>query len=452
MNASFGSRSWLLVVTLLWGLLPAGLSAQPDPVGLDPTLAAELEAVDEQIERALRTRYSAIPGLEGVEVAAEGGWLRLGGEVRSAELIELATAVAEQQEAVLRVDNRLILTSDVGQRLEPLLASLWERGSQLINALPLLIAALLIVVVSVWFGRWLSERKFIERRVRQQPFIIHLLRQAIRLVIFGIGLLIALDLLGATALLGALLGTAGVAGIAFGFAFRDVAENYIAGILLSLRQPFSPKDFVVVDGHEGVVARLNSRATILLTPDGNHLRLPNALVFKAVIVNYSRNPTRRFEFELGVATDTDLDRACSLAERTLEAMPGVLDDPRPLAVISQAGDSTIVLRVQGWVDQRQSDFLKLRSEAIRLVMSAFDQAGIEMPDPGLRVNVQERRQERQSATDSPPGQPSRLEEGSTKAALAGQRDTSPDSGVERVVDEERAAAGTDLLRSDAPRE
>jgi len=433
---------------LLLGALSAGLAAQPDPIEADPSLAAELAAVDEQIERALRTRYAAIPGLKDIQVDAEGGWLSLSGDVRDAELIQLAAVVAEQQEAVLQIDNRLTVTSDVGERVEPLLMSLWQRGSQLIDALPILIAALLIVLLSLWFGRWLSERRFIERRVRKQPFILHLLRHAIRVVSFGVGLLIALDLLGATALLGALLGTAGVAGIAFGFAFRDVAENYIAGILLSIRQPFSPKDFVVVDGHEGVVARLNSRATILVTPDGNHLRLPNALVFKAVIVNYSRNPTRRFEFELGVAPDTDLDQACRLAERTLNNLPDVLGDPPPLTFISQAGDSTIVLRVQAWVDQRKSDFLKLRSEAVRLVMNAFEQERIVMPEPGLRVSLQGR----ESAAETAAGEPARSEPRRSQASAASQRDVSPDHGVERVVDQERATAENDLLRPDAPQE
>lgn len=449
MKIILASRRMLIVLTLLLSfLLPSGLLAQQESSELDAALAAELADVDEQIERSLRTRFAAIPGLAEVEVDAEGGWLRLVGEVRSVELIDLAATIAQQQEAVLRVDNRLVVTSDVAERVEPLMESLQARGSQLIRALPLLIAALLIILVSLSAGRWLSERRFIERRVQHQPFILNLLRQAIRAVTFGVGLLLALDLLGATALLGALLGTAGVAGIAFGFAFRDVAENYIAGILLSIRQPFNPKDFVVVDGHQGVVARLNSRATILLTPDGNHLRLPNALVFKAVIVNYSRNPTRRFEFELGVAPDTDLDRACTLAEETLFALEGVLDDPRPLAVISHAGDSTIVLRVQGWVDQRKSDFLKLRSEAVRLVMNAFERDHIDMPEPGLRVDLHEAGASTESGTEDPirPGKRS------LETAAATHRDVSPDNSVDRVVDQERSEADNDLLRPNAPQE
>lgn len=448
MATSVRSQLRLFLFTAGLVLLPASLPAQDEAVELDAALAAELAAVDEQVERDLRTRFAAIPGMTGIEVNSEGGLITLSGRVANLELIELAATVAERQDDVLQVDNRLSVSTDVAERFTPLIESVRDRSWQLYDALPLLVAALLIILFSLWFGRWLSERKFIERRTQQQPFIIHLLRQAIRLITLGVGLLVALDLLGATALLGALLGTAGVAGIAFGFAFRDVAENYIAGILLSLRQPFSPKDFVVVDGHQGVVARLNSRATILLTPDGNHLRLPNALVFKAVIVNYSRNPTRRFEFDLGLATDTDLDQACLLAEQTLTSLPDVLDDPAPQAFIAEAGDSTIVLRFQGWVDQRKTDFLKLRSEALRLVMIAFDEARIEMPDPGLRVNLGERTNE----TELDAAKQDRPAAGAARSSNAPQRDVSPDHSVERAVDEERAKSDKDLLSRRAPQE
>jgi small-conductance mechanosensitive channel len=83
-------------------------------------------------------------------------------------------------------------------------------------------------------------------------------------------------------------------------------ENYIASILLSLRQPFSPNDHVVIEGYEGLVLRLTSRATLLMSFDGNHIRIPNAMVYKSVIVNYTRNPRRRISFQVGVGTDVNL--------------------------------------------------------------------------------------------------------------------------------------------------
>src|SRR5690606_6551142 len=95
---------------------------------------------------------------------------------------------------------------------------------------------------------------------------------------------LALDLVGWTAAAGAVLGSAGVVGLVLGFAFKDIAENYIAGVLLSLRRPFAPGDHVRIDAHEGKIVALTSRATMMMTLDGNELRLPNALVFKAVIM------------------------------------------------------------------------------------------------------------------------------------------------------------------------
>src|SRR3546814_11904518 len=85
--------------------------------------------------------------------------------------------------------------------------------------------------------------------------------------------------------------------ISIGFAIRDTVDNYVASLMLSLRQPFRANDHVVIEGHEGRVVRLTSRATILMTLEGNHLRIPNSTVFKAVILNYPRNPERRFDFE-----------------------------------------------------------------------------------------------------------------------------------------------------------
>ena len=95
-----------------------------------------------------------------------------------------------------------------------------------------------------------------------------------------LGLVAALQILEATALLGAVLGGAGVIGIALGFAVRDTVDNYVSSLMLSLRQPFRANDHVVIEGHEGRVIRLTSRATILMTLDGNHLRIPNSTVFK----------------------------------------------------------------------------------------------------------------------------------------------------------------------------
>lgn len=409
--------------------------------GLDPTLLEEIVRHDAAIETVIVTRLAAIEGMDQVQVEVNGGLVRLRGQVENDLGRELAESVAADATGVLRVDNQLAINTDVVVRMAPVLRLIEDKARQLLNALPLLVASIVIVVLSWWLGGWLGRRKLLQRRGASQPFLAELLRQTVRIGALLVGLLLALDLLNATALLGALLGTAGILGIAFGFAFRDVAENYIAGVLLSIRQPFLPNDHVVVDGHEGRVASLNSRATILLTPEGNHLRLPNAQVFKGVILNYTRNPTRRFSFRLGIANDEDLTAVRDLGLETLIGMPGVLDDPAPSVLIEEAGDSSMTFGFSAWIDQRETGFRKVRSEAIRLVMAAFDQAGIVMPEPGFRVEV---RRPDPADRAEPPKQPT---------PVPAQGDVSPDDPTRQTVERERANRNEpDLLDPAAPRE
>ena len=217
-------------------------------------------------------------------------------------------------------------------------------------------------------------------------------------------------------------------------------------MLLSLRQPFAPGDHVVIDGHEGKVMRLTSRSTILFTLDGNHLRIPNAAVFKAVILNYTLNPRRRFDFSVGVGVRDDLVRALELGTDVLKGMHSVLQDPAPAGVIAALGDSSVTLRFFGWVDQREADFGKARSAAIRLVKDTFDEAGIEMPEPTYRiVSAPADETGFGTAQDRVPATP-----GERHAAPEG--DTSVNGHLDAEVRAARESEEPDLLGSGGERE
>jgi small-conductance mechanosensitive channel len=273
---------------------------------------------------------------------------------------------------------------------DPLLDRLREEAYRLIAALPLLLLSLLVVWLAWMVGRWLSQHTLLDRVAQRNPFLRDLTRTTVRWAVIVIGLLIALEIMNATSIVGAVLGTAGVLGIALGFAFKDILENYLAGILMSLRQPFAPRDHVVIDGNEGVVIALTSRATILMTLDGNHLRLPNALVFRSVTLNYTRNPSRRFEFEVGIGVNEDLVCAQQIGIDELGRAEGVAADPPPRAFITALGDSNVQMRFHGWVDQRTHDFQLVKSEAIRRVKVALEEAEMDLPEPIYRVQLSER--------------------------------------------------------------
>ena len=282
------------------------------------------------------------------------------------------------------------------------------------------------------------------------PFLAELAATFVRFLAIVLGLIATLEVLGATALLGGVLGGAGVIGIALGFAVRDTVDNYVSSLMLSLRQPFRANDHVVIDGHEGRVIRLNSRATVLMTLDGNHVRIPNSIVFKSVILNYTRNPERRFSFELGVDADDNPVDGMAVGLAAIDALKFVLRSPAATAVIQNVGDSNIVLRFHGWVDQRHTDFLKGRSLAIQATKTALENAGFALPEPIYRLRFDEGVPMPLPNTAGPNGRGAGRARPAPSAPPLDE-DTSPDNHIERLVDEERATAGKDdLLDSKRP--
>ena len=127
---------------------------------------------------------------------------------------------------------------------------------------------------------------------------------------------------------------------------------------------------------------------VLMTLDGNHVRIPNATIFNGVIVNYTRNPRRQFNFTVGVDVEEDLTYVQELGIEALRAMTGVMNDPTPFARVEELGDFNVIVKFFGWVDQRSADYYKVRSEAVRLVKAALDEADVLMPEPITNVRLQ----------------------------------------------------------------
>jgi len=196
-------------------------------------------------------------------------------------------------------------------------------------------------------------------------------RQVLALTAMAVGTLLALDVLDLSSLVSAMLGAAGVFGLAVGFGLRDIVENYLAGVLLSLRSPFTIGDWISVSGAEGSVVRLTSRELVLMTIEGNHTRVPNASVFKSIIVNFSRNPLRRFSVSYSPAPGADAEAMRKAGLAVLREMRGVLDDPAPFVQTGGTWPGLLIIFI-GWMDQRQDDFIAVQSEAARLVNLALE--------------------------------------------------------------------------------
>lgn len=449
-----------LVVATLWLAVPAtpvsaalpalssdqSTAPQASPAPAEAALADRRDPeADQRIAGRLRDIYAQVGDLSAVEVSVNEGVVRLTGSAPSQQAIEEAGAIAARFD-VVTVENEVARDTSLSGTAD-IVTALLERLRGMASMLPLIGVAALIGLAILLVGYLLASLKFVWRILTPNHFLADLVASAIRFASIIFALVIALDIIGATALLGAVLGGAGVIGIALGFAMRDTVENYVASLMLSLRQPFRANDHVLIEDMEGRVIRLTSRATVLMTLEGNHLRIPNSAVFKAVIVNFTRNPQRRFDFALGVDPDDDATAAAELGRETLAEQPFILADPAPEARIEEVGDSNVLIRFLGWIDQRETDWFKAQSAAIPAVKNALEGAGFGLPEPIYRLRFDPRSAslpfENIADRDGVEARPRRRRPESESVPA----DVAPRDEIDQMVEEERETpeAKRDLL-------
>ena len=183
----------------------------------------------------------------------------------------------------------------------------------------------------------------------------------------------------------AVLSGTGVMGLIIGFAFKDIAENFIASLLLSIQKPFKIDDVIEVDGRLGVVNQVTARATTLVDFDGDHIQIPNATVYKNIIRNVTANPKSRGKFVIGIGYDSSIIESQKIALRVLTQTDSVLSDPEPQVLVDVLASSTVNLKVYFWINSHQHSLLKVSSYLMRTIMREFEQHGISMPDDAREI-------------------------------------------------------------------
>lgn len=381
-----GAVSIALAQTSLKSIDPS--SAQTGSVNTEHIAVGDDVISDDVIKQRLLEVFQSKDSLNNITVEVEAGIVTLSGTTNTSQAHDTAVDLAARIEGVVDVTDEIAETYNLPNRIKTLNERFSDMFNEFIDKFPVFIFALVVFLLFCTLASAVFRWQTLYRKVIKNPFLRVLIRHLSRILIIFLGFVVALEIIEATALLGTLLGALGILGLALSFAIRDTVENYIASILLSIRQPFKPNDHVLIDDFEGNVVTLTTRETILLTADGNHVRIPNATVYKGIIVNYTKNPHRRFTFNVGVDTAIELTRVQSLAIETLKNTDGVVDQPPPSCQVEEIGDSSIILTVCGWTDQRHYDFNKVKSEAIRSIVVAFDEANYDMPEPIYRLKIQ----------------------------------------------------------------
>lgn len=361
----------------------AGEAADSDRPGeVDVRPGADDEAIRARLERILEaTGWYVKPAVRVVE-----GIVYLGGIAESEQRKLWAGDLARKTEDVVAVVNRM----DVSQRavwdLGPAFEQLRGLVARIVGALPGVGFAIIVLIATLLLSRgvrlavaWIAGRRM------QTPLLRRMVARAGAVFVILLGVYIVLYVSGLTRLAVTVLGGTGLVGLVVGVAFRDITENFLASVFLSVQQPFRVDDLVEIEGVTGLVQRTTFRTTVLLTLDGNHVQVPNATVYKAVIHNFTSNPNRREHFDVGIGYDVAISRAQEVARGVLASHPAVLVEPEPWVLVHALGSSTVTLRIYFWLDGTQHSWLKVRSSVIRLVKGAFQEAGIDMPDEAREV-------------------------------------------------------------------
>lgn len=217
-------------------------------------------------------------------------------------------------------------------------------------------------------------------RTTTSPLLRSVIQRSVSLVLILLGIYLFLFLAGLTGFAIAVVSGTGVVGLILGFAFRDIAENFISSLLLTIQRPFRIGDIVQINDFTGIIQKVTARATTLVDFDGNHIQIPNATIYKGVIKNLTANPLMRGQFVIGVGYDADIQQAQQIAQEITAEQDNVLNDPEPQILIDELGPSTYNIKVYFWVDVEKTSVLKMASVLMRKITQAFLEANISMPD------------------------------------------------------------------------
>jgi small conductance mechanosensitive channel len=178
----------------------------------------------------------------------------------------------------------------------------------------------------------------------------------------------------------------GLSSVAIGFAFRDILQNYLAGILILLTEPFRIDDQIVFGSYEGTVEDIQTRATAVRTYDGRRVVIPNADLYTQPVTVNTAFRTRRLQHDVGVGYGEDLERARRIVLDVLRRVPGVLPDPPPQVLVVELAESTVNLRMLWWVEPpRRFETLTAQDEVLARVLAALREADVDLPFPTREI-------------------------------------------------------------------
>ena len=258
---------------------------------------------------------------------------------------------------------------------------LTELTADLYLALPTIIAGIVFLLLAYLAGKLIKRGIAALARRRGRPDLGNVVGALTQGVFMIAAFLIAAAIVFPSVQPGDVLGALGIGSVAIGFAFKDVLQNLLAGLLILIRRPYTIGDEIVVDNYEGRVEHIESRATMIRTYDGRRVVIPNSDIYtKAVTVN-TAYPTRRDEYNVGIGYGDDPMLAAEIFRQAARDVAGVLMKPPAECFPWELAESTVNLKVWWWVSSTKTDIVHTRSRVLAAIYRAAKENSIDLPFP-----------------------------------------------------------------------
>ena len=262
--------------------------------------------------------------------------------------------------------------------------SLKQFANEFIEMLPGIGLGILIIVIGLLLGTWVGNifKHRIERKAAD-PLMSKFLARAVKIVFILIAIMLALKAAGLGGIAAGILTAAGASAVVLGFAFKDIGENFIAGVILSFNRPFNIDETVMIGNNFGKVKELSFRYTKLKTFDGRDVYIPNSDVLTTPVTNYTEDGFFRWDFIVGIAYEDDISGAKETILHALNNEPMVVEDDehQNFVIEEELATSTVNLKVFFWVDTKdfRRQALITKGNVVRKVKEALVAAGYNMP-------------------------------------------------------------------------
>jgi small conductance mechanosensitive channel len=257
-----------------------------------------------------------------------------------------------------------------------MLHELRELGTNIARSIPRAVLGMIIIALAWMAGRFIrtAVRRTVLRRREPGSLAIALGRLVV------VGAIVLGSFIAATVVIpnftpARMVGALGIGSVAIGFAFKDIFQNFLAGILILVTKPFVVNDQIAFGGYEGTVEHIETRATYLRTYDGRRVIIPNGELFVNSVTVNTAYAQRRIDYEIGIGFDDDIERARAIILEAMQQTEGVDPDPRADVIIVEIGETAAMLRARWWCGSRVGDVLVARDKVLTNIIHRLQAEG-----------------------------------------------------------------------------